>query len=71
MISDLRIKKTPGALGKTLSKSDLEDPDNINKYRAFVGRLMCYTTKVGPDLENSHYGIRNDGLRNDAPRNDE
>ena len=37
--SDLRIQKTPGALGTTLSKIDLEYPDNINKYRSFVGSL--------------------------------
>ena len=37
----------------TLSKSYLEDPDNINKYRSFVGHLMWYTTKVGPDVVNA------------------
>ena len=31
--SDLKVQKTPGALGMTLSKSDLKEPDNINKYR--------------------------------------
>ena len=51
--SDLRVQKTPGAPGTTLCKSDLEDPDNINKYRSFVGQLMWYTTKLGPDVENS------------------
>ena len=50
MGSDLRIQKTPGALDTTLFKSDLEDPDNINKYRSFVGQLMWYTTKVGPNV---------------------
>ena len=40
MGSDLRVQKTPGALGMTQSKSDLEDPDNINKYRSFMGKLM-------------------------------
>ena len=29
--SDLRVKKTPGAPGTTLSKSYLGEPDNINK----------------------------------------
>ena len=29
--SDLMIVTTPGAPGTTLSKSDLEEPDNINK----------------------------------------
>ena len=31
--SDLRIQKTPGSPGTTLSKSDLKDTNNINKYR--------------------------------------
>ena len=52
MGSDLRIQKTPGSLGTTLSKIDLEYPDNINKYRSFVGQLMWYTTNVGPDVSN-------------------
>ena len=50
--SDLRIQKTPQAPGTTLSKSDLEEPENINKYRSFLGQLMWYITKVGPDVEN-------------------
>ena len=44
--TDLRVQKTPVPPGKTLSKSDLEDPDNTDKYRSFVGQLMWYTTKV-------------------------
>ena len=51
--SDLRVQKTPGAPGTTLCKSDLEDPDNINNYRSLVGKLMWYTTKVGPDMANA------------------
>ena len=53
MVSGLRVQKTPGAPGMTLSKSDLEEPDNINKYRSFVGHLMWYTIKVGPDVANA------------------
>ena len=30
---DLKDQKTSGAPGMTLSKSDLKEPDNINKYR--------------------------------------
>ena len=44
------VQNTPRDPGTTLSKSDLEDPDNINKYRSFMGQLMWYTTKVGPDM---------------------
>ena len=31
--SDFKVQKTPGALGTTLIKSDLEEPDNVDKYR--------------------------------------
>ena len=37
----------------TLSKSDLEELDNIYKYRSFVGKSTWYTTKLGPDVENA------------------
>ena len=53
MGSDLRIQKTPGDPGTTLNKSDLEDPDNINKYISSVGQLMWYTNNVGSDVENA------------------
>ena len=36
----------------TLSKSDLEEPDNINNYRSFMEQLMWYMNKVGPDMVN-------------------
>ena len=49
---NLRVEKTLGDLGTTLSKSGLEEPDNIKKYRSFVENLMWYTTKVGPDVAN-------------------
>ena len=51
--NELGVQKTPGAPGTTLSKSDLENPDNINKHRSFVGKLMWYTTKVGPVVESA------------------
>ena len=38
--SDLKVQKSPGALGTTIRKSDIEETDNINKYRSFVGKLM-------------------------------
>ena len=50
--SDLKVKKTPGAPGTTLSKSNLEWPYNIDNYRSFVGQLMWYTTKVELDVAN-------------------
>ena len=49
---DLKVQKTPGDPGTTLSKSNLEKPDNINKYRSFVEQLMWYKTKVGTDAAN-------------------
>ena len=38
--SDLNVQKSPGALGITISKSDSEETDNINKYGSFVVQLM-------------------------------
>ena len=32
-MSDIKVQKTPGAPVKTLSKSDLEEPKYIDKYR--------------------------------------
>ena len=50
---DLKVQKTPRAPGTNQSKSDLEEPYNINKYRSFVGKLMWYTTKVVPEVTNA------------------
>ena len=50
---DLKVQKTSIALGTTLSKIDLEETYNTNKYRSFVGQLMWYATKVGPDVSNA------------------
>ena len=33
-----------------LSKSDLEEPQNIDNYRSLVIQLMWYTNKVGHDM---------------------
>ena len=51
--TDLRVQKTPRDPGTTLSKSDLEYPGNINKYRSLLGQLICYTTKVGHVVANA------------------
>ena len=50
--SDVKVQKTPGTPCTTLSKSDFEEPHNIDKYRSFVGQLMWYPTKVGPEAAN-------------------
>ena len=50
---DLKVQKNPGYLCTTISKSDSEEKYNINMYRSFVGPLMWYTTKVGPDVVNT------------------
>ena len=42
--SETRVHKTPGAPGTTLSKSEFEEPKDIDKYRSFVVHLMWYTT---------------------------
>ena len=49
---DVKFQKTPGAPDMTLSKSDLKEPYNMDNYRSFVGKLIWYTTKVGPDVSN-------------------
>ena len=49
----LKVQKAPGDLVTTISKSDSEETYNINKCRSFVGILMWYTTKVGPDVANA------------------
>ena len=51
--SHVKVQKTPCDTGKNISKSDLEEPYNINKYRSFAGQLIWYTTKVVPDVENA------------------
>ena len=53
IVSVVKIKKTLGAPGTTLSNSDLEEPKGIYKHRSFVGQLMLYNTKLGPDVANS------------------
>ena len=55
--SNLRVQKNIIAPVTTLSKSDLDEPDNINKYRSFVGQLVWYTAKVGPDVANVERGF--------------
>ena len=49
---DVKVQKTPDALDTTLSQSDLEEPNNIDKYSSFMVQLMRFTTNVGPDVEN-------------------
>ena len=50
--SDVKAPKNSGDLVTNISKSDLEEPYNIDKYRSFLGQLMWYTTKVGPEMVN-------------------
>ena len=66
-VRDVKYQKTPEVPGMTLSKSNLEEPYNIDKYRSFVGQLIWYTNKVGTDVAHadkelavhtSHPGIK-------------
>ena len=50
--NDVKFQKNPGDPGTTLSKIDLEEPYNIDKYRSFVGQIMWHTTKVELDVAN-------------------
>ena len=45
--------ENPVAPDMTLSKIELEEQNTLNKYRSFVGKLMWYMTKVGPDVANT------------------
>ena len=38
--SGVKVQKTPGDPGKTLSKSEIEEPRYIDNYRSFLGMLM-------------------------------
>ena len=49
---DVKLQKTPGAPITTLSKSVLEEPQDIDNYRSFVVQLMRYKTKMEPDVAN-------------------
>ena len=35
----VKVQKTPGDTGKTLSKSEIEEPRYIYNYRSFLGKL--------------------------------
>ena len=38
--SDVKVQKTTGAPGMTLSKTELEEHYNIDKYTSFMGQLI-------------------------------
>ena len=50
---EVTVQKTPGNPGTNLSKIELKYPTEIEKYGSFAGKIMWYTTKVGPDVANS------------------
>ena len=49
----VKVQKTPGVTGTTLSKSELEEPKDVDKYRLFLGHIMWYTANVVPDMANT------------------
>ena len=51
--SEDKFQKTPGSPSTTISKIELEELKDIDKYRSLVRQLMWYTTKVGPDVANT------------------
>ena len=51
--SSVKLQKHSGSSGTTLSKSDLEEPYNIDKYISFTVQLMWYTTKVEHNVTNA------------------
>ena len=50
---DVKVQKTPCAPSTNLRKSKIKEPTYIDKYRSFVGQIMWYTMKVGPDMSNA------------------
>ena len=49
---DVKVQKTPDSPGTDLSKSELEEPKDVDKYKNFVEKLMWYITNMGPDVTN-------------------
>ena len=49
----VKVQKTPGSTGMTLCNIKLKEPTDIENYRSFVGQIMRYTMKVGPDMLNT------------------
>ena len=45
---EVKIYETPGKPHKYLSKSEDDEPVDIDQYRSFVGQLMFFTTKLYP-----------------------
>ena len=48
----VKVQNHPIATDITLIKRELGDPMGIHKHRSFVGKIMCYTTKLVHDVEN-------------------
>ena len=51
--SYLKAQRTPGSKSMYLSEISLEVPDDINKYRSFMGQLMLYEPNVVPGVVNT------------------
>ena len=49
----VKVQKTPGNPSTNLSKSELEKLKDMDKYRSFLGQIIWYTMKVGPDAVNT------------------
>ena len=39
-VGEFKVQKKPGDPGMNISKSELEEPKDIDKYRSFLGQLM-------------------------------
>ena len=50
---EAKIYETPGKPHEYLSKSEDEEPVDIDQYRSFVGQLMFFTTKLYPKMGTS------------------
>ena len=50
--AEAKVFQSPGAPNSVLDKNEGEVVD-INEYRSFVGRIMFFSTKIGPKLSNA------------------
>ena len=51
---EVKGTRTPGYPGTSLIKGDAkEEPVHMEMYRSLVGKIMYYTTKIGPDIANA------------------
>lgn len=49
----VKLVKTPGFPGTTLTKSTDEEPERLDEYRSYVGKILHYVKKISPECSNA------------------